>query len=315
VQAYHSQSPGPYADIWKFGRDVEYTYSWWSGNHRGKKFVLSTAIIALFQHIGALSPVIQRLLIHGAQPLLVSAVFFLWMILYRNPAWWALPGALILYKVGSLLWTNYEDYTRRTSVETNIHPVKIGAAEINKSLSALPQVLPDSCLHQPPPVISTEECLVSENSEAEDDESYLSYDVKDDSTNDRFDSDELWKIDSDHSSSLEAIKGGLTCHHKENFSVNENSKGGGEEKDHKNYQFESSASDDELWQAESDRASSSEGIKGALPHYFFSSSSCLSDPSSQSLVTSKDFAFGDQTDTSLTTNHLHRDSIDFEVDL
>jgi hypothetical protein len=331
VQAYHSRSPGPYADIWKFGRDVNYTESsWWSGNHRGKKFVLSTAIIAVFQRIGALSPVIQRLLIHGAQPLLVSAIFFLWLILYRNPAWWALPGALILYKVGSLLWTSYED-ARRNSVDTNnIHPMKIGVAEMNKSLSSLPhEVSESSLLHQSPPVVSLEEYIVSENSMVDNDKSYQSYDAKDeDSINHQFDSDELnntlWKAetDDDSSSPTGGIKGVLIRVHEENLSVNENSKGGNENSflssdvkdDGNNYQFESSELDDELWQVESDRASSSEGIKGALPHHFSSNSSWLSDPSSQSQIISEDSAFGDHSDTSLTSSH-HKDSIDFEVDL
>jgi hypothetical protein len=135
VSSYHSYSPGPFADIWRFGRSRD--PPWWSilsGNHRGKKFVLSNVIIAVLQRIGSMSPVFQRLLIHGLQPLFVSCLFFLWQTLSKHPVWWALVGALLLYGVGVLLW----GYVHRERDLGDIYPAKTNEIEVHPLASSPP---------------------------------------------------------------------------------------------------------------------------------------------------------------------------------
>jgi hypothetical protein len=118
VSSYHSCTPGVFSKLWRFNQP--YQAPWWafwrSGNsHQGGKLFITTLILSALQHLGASSPTLQRLLIHGVQPLFVSAIFLVWVVLYRDPIWWAVVGPIMLGIVGALVWNHYRQ-SRSSSI-------------------------------------------------------------------------------------------------------------------------------------------------------------------------------------------------------
>jgi hypothetical protein len=111
VSSYHSCTPGSSAKLWRFNQPLE--VSWWafwpnsSNNHNGGRVFFTSMLLSALQHLGASSPTLQRLLIHGVQPLFVSAIFLMWIVLFRHPLWWAVIGPLILFVFGFLAWTHF----------------------------------------------------------------------------------------------------------------------------------------------------------------------------------------------------------------
>jgi len=114
VQSYHSYLPGEIGNKWKF-MPASGLFGWrYSSRSRVVKFSLTNVLVRLLQHLGGTSPTAQRVLIHLMQPLAVSGLFVLWVVLWKHPLWSIVFGVLIVYKTVSFL----KDYHERREGES-----------------------------------------------------------------------------------------------------------------------------------------------------------------------------------------------------
>ena len=125
VQSYHTYSPGELSHKWKVSNyGMSYSFSPWArSNARVRQFTLSAVVISLLQHVGAMSPSIQRVFIHTAQPLVVSAFVLVLMLLVANPLYFIIIAPLAGYKIYTLVrdW-RYHGLTRVDSKLSDVHP-------------------------------------------------------------------------------------------------------------------------------------------------------------------------------------------------
>jgi hypothetical protein len=89
------------------------------------------------QYLGATSPTIQRVLIHLVQPLFVSSVVYLWVVLLHRPVLFAPLGAVILLYAARCYFSNKSNHELQ-SQESEIHPIDSSAA-IKSEISAAPR--------------------------------------------------------------------------------------------------------------------------------------------------------------------------------
>jgi hypothetical protein len=130
IQSYHSHSPGQFSNVWK-GREA--TGPWWSpmrGTHRSKKFFLTSLLVAWLQKLGALSPTLQRVIIHMLQPMVASGLVLLWFPLQKHPELWSVVGLLALY-LGYLVYQNYQADHQSAGVGES--PSEVTPLESNKA--------------------------------------------------------------------------------------------------------------------------------------------------------------------------------------
>jgi hypothetical protein len=108
ISSYHSCTPGVFSRLWRFNQPLD--APWWvigrENGNRGKTLLITSIILAGLQSLGASSATLQRLVIHGVQPLFVSALYLFWIILYRYPIWWAVVGPTIFLFVVSAVWAH-----------------------------------------------------------------------------------------------------------------------------------------------------------------------------------------------------------------
>jgi hypothetical protein len=137
IQSYHSHSPGPFSNVWK---GSEATGPWWSpmrGTHRSKKFFLTSLLVAWLQKLGALSPTLQRVIIHMLQPIVASGLVLLWFPLQKYPELWAVVGLLVLY-LGYLVYQSYQSNLQSAGVSES--PAEITPLESNSKHLKTPRV-------------------------------------------------------------------------------------------------------------------------------------------------------------------------------
>jgi len=101
VMSYHTYSPGELARKWRFSYSSD-TFStslnpWSRSRSRVGRFTVSTVLVGILQRLGAMSPTVQRVVIHTLQPLVVSAIFLSTVVLRKHPLFICILVPLVLY--------------------------------------------------------------------------------------------------------------------------------------------------------------------------------------------------------------------------
>ena len=150
IRSYHSCWPGPYSAKWKFDHFSGAGVLVSSGRGGGglldgftRGFSVSVILISLLKEFGASSPVIQRLLLHSVQPLLVAAIFYVGSVFLLQPLYWLLLIPLLAYLVHS-----YRQYRWQVSQDNagsdvvDIHPIEDTKPEVSAVSDPIAMSLP-----------------------------------------------------------------------------------------------------------------------------------------------------------------------------
>lgn len=141
IQSYHSYSPGELAKKWRGPGYLLLTSPepslWSSARSSARRVTLSALTISFMQTVGAMSPTIQRVMIHTLQPLVLAALVFFGQLVYTtNPLYFigfAFALGLLLYYQAKELRVLLE--LENTSAD--VHPVH----DVNKnSIDASPAI-------------------------------------------------------------------------------------------------------------------------------------------------------------------------------
>jgi hypothetical protein len=137
IRSYHTCWPGPYATKWKFDHFSDtrlFLTNVGLSNRSGRggggstdifrTFSVTMILISLLKEFGASAPVLQRLLLHSIQPLLVAAIFFVGSVFLLQPLYWLLLIPVVLYAAYS-----YHKYQWEVSQDSqegggDIYPLK-----------------------------------------------------------------------------------------------------------------------------------------------------------------------------------------------
>jgi hypothetical protein len=182
IRSYHSCWPGSYSAKWKFDHfsGASLLLSGGRGGAGGgligglfRGFSVTVILISLLKEFGASSPVLQRLLLHSVQPLLVTAIFFVGSVFLLRPLYWLTLVPVLVYAVHS-----YRQYRWQLSQdnaeagEADIHPIEDkmpnedeDKEKLNLSDSVLALSLPASRLAGPAPPL---EPIISSSSDEGD---------------------------------------------------------------------------------------------------------------------------------------------------
>lgn len=139
IQSYHNSSPGQFLNIWKnhSGRS-----SRMNGSHRAKKFFITSLMVAWLQRIGALSPTLQRVIIHMLQPIAASGLVLLWFPLQKYPELWAVVGLIVLYFIYLVYQSFGSDSPQGGNEAGEIMPLESNRKILGESTSAAEGSLP-----------------------------------------------------------------------------------------------------------------------------------------------------------------------------
>mmetsp|Transcript_29297 Transcript_29297/g.49447 ORF Transcript_29297/g.49447 Transcript_29297/m.49447 type:complete len:2221 (+) Transcript_29297:134-6796(+) len=142
VQSYHTYSPGELSKKWvkRFVRrgdeDVDHeeivensnplqkclmkscpwafnSSSYPTFNRIGLTFGITFIFVQLMIHFGASSPRLQRIVIHSVQPMVFAFVIIAIMFIFNNPAYLAIIGIVVLYK----MYYYYRDHQLRRTLK------------------------------------------------------------------------------------------------------------------------------------------------------------------------------------------------------
>jgi hypothetical protein len=124
IRSYHSYSPGELSWKWRnpgslFSRPLP--LSWKRSSGRVRSFTLSAVVIAILQNLGAMSPSVQRLVIHSLQPFAVSALYLLFQSLSDHPIYFTVLGFLVVVGL-IMIGRSYLSELSHDNLN-NIHPV------------------------------------------------------------------------------------------------------------------------------------------------------------------------------------------------
>jgi hypothetical protein len=134
IRSYHSCWPGSYSAKWKFDHFSGASLLLSGGRGAGggglfggffRGFSVTMILISLLKEFGASSPVLQRLLLHSVQPLLVAAIFFVGSVFLLRPLYWLTLVPVLVYAVHS-----YRQYRWQLSQdnagteEADIYPIE-----------------------------------------------------------------------------------------------------------------------------------------------------------------------------------------------
>jgi hypothetical protein len=135
VRSYFSFSPGELSKKWRISHfSMSSPLSMWSWSRgRVRRFTVTALTTAMLQYLGAFSPTLQRVMIHSLQPLVLSAIYFMFDLLLRHPLYFIPFGSVVLYVVYRLLEGEYR--RRNQEMEEgrqDIRPLQVGSvAEMN----------------------------------------------------------------------------------------------------------------------------------------------------------------------------------------
>ncbi len=125
IQSYHTYYPTE--SIWSGDRFQSSLspVSWFSTLYSRP---IKSLITSMFQYIGATSPTLQRVLIHLIQPLFMSSLIYLWIILLSHPEWFSLVGTLFLLgfvrSIYLLFWTESAGpHTSKPQISPSVFPI------------------------------------------------------------------------------------------------------------------------------------------------------------------------------------------------
>jgi hypothetical protein len=119
IQSFHTYYPSEAPWAQGISQDSS-PIPWWLWNTRaraGKSFMTST-----LQYLGASSPTAQRVFIHLIQPLFVSSIVYLWVVLIHRPVLFAPLGFLVLLCIARSCHSRRAQRELQ-SQESEIHPI------------------------------------------------------------------------------------------------------------------------------------------------------------------------------------------------
>lgn len=125
VRSYFTYSPGELSKKWKishFSLSSPLSRMSWSQG-RVRRFTVTALTTALLQYLGALSPTLQRVMIHSMQPLVLSAMYFVFDLMLRNPFYFLPFGALVFYVGYRIFEEKYRRGTLEVEGANEIHPL------------------------------------------------------------------------------------------------------------------------------------------------------------------------------------------------
>jgi hypothetical protein len=127
IRSYHTFWPGSYATQWRF--DHFSVLSGGGGVSPGflRSMSVTVILISLLKEFGASSPVIQRLLLHSLQPLLVAAILYVGSIFLLHPLYWLTLVPVVAYGVHhyrKYRWEVSQDDQGKDNDGTEIHPLE-----------------------------------------------------------------------------------------------------------------------------------------------------------------------------------------------
>jgi hypothetical protein len=142
IRSYHTCWPGSYATKWRFDHFSGATgllLSGGGGSSTGflRSVSVTVILVSLLKEFGASSPVIQRLLLHSLQPLLVAAIFFVGSIFFLRPLYWLTFIPVVAYGVYSYRKYQWEvSQDNASGAEGDIHPIEEEMASERKTEAA-----------------------------------------------------------------------------------------------------------------------------------------------------------------------------------
>lgn len=118
VRSYHTSLPGELSRKWKSPPSViETFFNQVPTTRRLRRFTFMSLFYTFLQQLGSISPSIQRVILHIVQPLLLSALYFISVILRKHP--FSLIGVGILFIIG-IYYIISSIYKDRIELEENM---------------------------------------------------------------------------------------------------------------------------------------------------------------------------------------------------
>jgi hypothetical protein len=135
VLSFHTASPGELSHKWKFKQETlsaklfDRLTSSASSNRRVRRFTLTAAVITLLQQLGAMSPTLQRLFLHIAQPTVFGGLFMIGLLMTRHPLSFIGAGVVTLVGLAVVLRSLTQDRIERNLSEEEATHSREQAAE------------------------------------------------------------------------------------------------------------------------------------------------------------------------------------------
>ena len=105
IRSYHYHMPGEMEKKWHVQQDRDSVFIRFMRN-----FSIFAITISVLQWVGSSPSSLQRAVIHTVNPLLFGGIFILLLLLYRNPIYFTVLAALIVYKILQYAWRRYMAY-------------------------------------------------------------------------------------------------------------------------------------------------------------------------------------------------------------
>lgn len=105
IRSYHYHMPGEMEKKWHVPPDRDSILIRFMRN-----FSIFAITISVLQWVGSSPSSLQRAVIHTVNPLLFGGIFILLLLLYRNPIYFSVLAAVIIYKMLQYAWRRYMAY-------------------------------------------------------------------------------------------------------------------------------------------------------------------------------------------------------------
>lgn len=145
VLSYHTPLPGELSHKWK-PKPVSIAASMFQGlygtRRRYRRYTLTAVISLLFQHLGAMSPSIQRFILHMTQPMIFGGLFLVGIIMRKYPLSFIAVGVAFLALVitgGRSIWKDLR--------EEKENVIMIDRVDVNNSAKAGMHLIDQKSLH------------------------------------------------------------------------------------------------------------------------------------------------------------------------
>lgn len=154
VRSYHTSLPGEISRKWKSSSGIitNLFLNQVPTTRRVRHFTFTSILFTLLQQLGSISPSIQRIILHILQPLILSALYFISVILRDHP--YSLIGVGIIFIVGfiyiiSSIYKDRVELEEDKKHQENIRSNETSIPHINNLSSSSPSLsLSSSILSQ-----------------------------------------------------------------------------------------------------------------------------------------------------------------------
>ena len=135
VRSYYSYSPGELSKKWRINHfSLSSPLSMWSwSTGRARRFTVTAITTTILQYLGALSPTLQRVMIHSLQPLVMSGIYFIFDYLLNNPLYFIPLGCMVCYLTYLLIESKLRDRHEAEDNLNAIHPTMDVMNDNNKT--------------------------------------------------------------------------------------------------------------------------------------------------------------------------------------